>query len=415
MIDVLTPLMLLALIAVAMGTYLIVGHASTKLLIILANRVFGLRINLTMDSESARFFVYVAIGVFFTVVYSLLLSLFALLNQLGVLLVLVFSVATEVIIVLRKILVDKVDKSLLLEGIVRRFRMLLNNRNNAFLLILFVVGVVWYFGPAIGLASYPGGDDRGYLLITKEIIDKGTALITIDYPYVLPYNEHVLNAAFMVVASFTYNLYQIVGLQISLPLIDLTLSLLFLSLISISIYLFTNAMSRNRAYSMITGITSVFLWRSILMYFNWGGVGESLGYFLIPLFAFVDYRLNNEILENRRGMRALIGVSVVKAGLLAFASYTSVYSAFLFLFLVTVVTPLWSLSIYSMSGRNRIPEKVKLYLKLIAPYLTLVLGVAALITISVTILQLAGIQNMAITWLYDLLIPRTEEMSNNPS
>jgi hypothetical protein len=411
-IEILTTWNLIVLILIAIAAALLVGHASTKIFTRVIEKLFGIKKDTVSGDMLEKLFIYVGLGFIFIIIYSIVLSVFSFFNQIGVLLLLGLLLIVEFIFLNRekKDGARISDYTKILKG---HLRSIARKPGQLFLVGLIVVAVVWYFYPAIQLATYPGGDDRGYLFVTKQFIDRGTALTAIDYPYAFPYTDQLLMAGFMTVASFFYDLLLTIGLPTTIPIIHLFLVLLYFSLTPISMYLFTKGLSGNKEFSIIVALASLFLWNSILMYWYWGGVGEAMGYFLVPLLALVDYRLNENLMSNRSplGLRTFTGTLIIKSVMLVIALYVHVYSLFLFVFFVIVVTPLRT--IRNHQGKRRsFREKAKMYLILVLPYLVLSLGVIIVFTGVNALLQLTGSKNATIQRLYDFLISSPQDILN---
>jgi hypothetical protein len=413
-IEVLAPLELALLIIVTITIALLVGHATTKMVLKAISRLFGIRVNVELDSAPERLFAYAFLGFAFIIVYGLVLSVFVFLNQFGVLLVIGFSIVLELLFLAKGKTREKVKISSYVKSIWRHVTGIKINGRHVFLLVLSVVAVVWYFSPAIQLASYPGGDDRTYLFITKQIIDKGTALIGVDYPYTYPVVAHVTMAGFMIIASFFFNLLQIIGLPTSIPVIHLFLTLLYFSLTPVSIYLLTMGLSKNKEFSIITALAALFMWRSILFYFNWGGIGEALGYLLVPLLAFLDYELNRTLLGEKFRLKAFIGILIIKLVMVGIVIYIHFYSAFLFVFLVIIVIPLL-MTYCPGNARSSVRDKAKKYFVIISPYLLIFCGLIIFVVAAVMLLQFTGSTSSVIENLYYLMSSSQEQILNDPS
>jgi hypothetical protein len=414
MIDVLTPLNLIILILTTFVTTVLVGHASKKAILKPIENIFGIRANIAPEGALEKLLVYSALGFVFIIIYSIILSVFTLLNRIGVLVIVGFSLITELVSLLKR---KKGDGERLSDylGIVKtRIKKFLGEPCQIFLLGLLIVAIVWYFYPAIGLSSYPGGDDRSYIFITKQIIDRGTALIAIHYPYAQAFQDHLVMAGFMTVAAFFYNLLPTVGLPTTIPTIHLFLVLLFFSLTPISMYLFTRGLSENKEFSMTVALASLFLWKSILLYFYWGGLGEAMGYVLVPFLALVDYRLNENLMKDKSKLRlkTFTGTLIIKSIMLVVAMYVHIYSLALFVFLVLVVTPLYAMRNYLQGKGSNIKRKAKIYLILILPYLVLSFGVVVLLIGVKPLLQLTGNMNAAIERLYDFMFSSPQDILN---
>jgi hypothetical protein len=282
-----------------------------------------------------------------------------------------------------------------------------------FLLALLVIAILWYFYPSIGLASYPGGDDKVYDFVTRSIIDQRTALAPIEYPYAQPYMDHLLQAGLMVVASFFCDLLQILGLPTSIPIIHLSLALLSFSLIPISMYLLTVGLTRNRMFSSVVALTTLFIWDAIPLYFYWGGTGEALGYFLVPVFALFDYRLNVTLIRNSFKLRTFTGAMVVKLILAGIALYIHIYTLFLFAFLVIVATPLWAMRNHLSGVSRNLKGKIKVYLRIILPYVVFLFGTVIILIGAMALLQSVGSSSGVIGVLYGYLISSPQEIMSN--
>jgi hypothetical protein len=363
-----------------------VGHASKVAILKLIDKSFGIKAKIVLEGVLEKFFVYSALGFAFIIIYCVVLSVFTLLNQVGVLLIFGFSLMVELTILLKRKMRTGERISDYVRILRENIRSFVSKPRQIFLLGLLVAALVWYFYPAIQLASYPGGDDRAYIFVARQIIEKQTVFIRIDYPYAYPYMDHILMPGFMVVTSFFYNLLQVVGLPTTIPILDLFLTLFCFSLIPAAVYVLTMGLSKNKEFSIIVSLTSLFMWKTILFYFDWGGVSEAMGYFLIPVFGLVDYELNENLIRNRFRARVFTGTLIIKLVLLAIVMYIHIYSLSLFIFLVIVVTPLWAMKNHSPANGDHIKDKTKTYLRIVSPYMMifigLIIGIAGTLAIS---------------------------------
>jgi hypothetical protein len=410
--EILTPLDLAVLILVTMTTALLVGHASTKVISKTIKKLFGMNISLQFQFAWERVFAYSAIGFVLIIAYCIILSIFVFLNQIGVSLLVGLLALVELSSLINRQKKGELDVREYLRNLGNHMRTITRKWRHAFLLVLFVAGVIWYFSPAIMLANYPGGDDRTYLFITRQIVDNGSVLSGLNYPYAYPFTNNYLMSGFMVVASFFYNLLQTVAFSTSIPLIHLFLALLFFSLTPVSLYLFTMGLSKNRSFSIIVALTALFMWRSILMYFDWGGESEAMGYFIVPVLALVDYRLNETLMKSNYRLKVFTGTFIAKLFLVGIALYIHVYSGILFIFLVMIVIPLLTMRKNLRRELNAV-DKIKAYLKIVAPYVMIFVVVIALIVAVAVLLQSLVIGNPVIQKLYAVTTFSPQEILDN--
>jgi len=400
---------------VTMVTAVFMGHASTKVILKVVKKLFGMDISIGLRLTWERFFAYSALGFVFIIAYCIMLSIFAFLNQIGVSLLIGFLAIVESFSLVNKQKIGELGVLAYVRSLAKHLGIIAKEWRRAFLLGLFIVAIVWHFSPAIMLANYPGGDDRAYLFVTRQIVDKGGVPFGVDYPYAYPFMDHVLMSGFMVVASFFYNLFQTIAFPTSIPLIHLFLAQLYLSLIPVLFYLFTVVLSKDRSFSIIVGLTALFLWRSVLYYFSWGGEGESMGYFLVPMLALVDYKLNETLIKNGYRLRTHVGTWVAKLFLVVTAVFIHVYSAVFFIFLVVIVVPLITLR-KNLRGREfDAKDKIKTYLKIVAPYPVTFLAVVVLVIAVFVLLQPLVIGSPAILRLYDRMTSSPESILNDYS
>jgi hypothetical protein len=413
--EILTPLNLVALILLTLATAALVGHASTKVISRFIKKPFGVDIGLGLRSDMERFFAYSALGIIFIIAYCVALSVFAILNQVSVSLVLALLLSVEFLGLINRKVKGELDVSKCLSSFSKNLKTMTKEWSRMFLPALFIVAMIWYISPAITLANYPGGDDRGYLFITRQIVDNGGALRGIDYPYAYSYMDHILMSGFMVVASFFYFSLQTAAFPTSIPLIHLFLALLYFSLTPISLYLFTNRLSKDRSFSMILALTALFMWRSLLLYFSWGGEGEAMGYFLVPVLALVDYGLNDALMKNGYRLRTFAWTLVAKLFLVATAIYVDLYTAILFIFLVIIVVPFETMR-KNMTGRKlNAKDKMKSYLKTVAPYLIIFSSIIVIVITIILLPESIVIGNALMQGLYSRLTTSLEEILKNSS
>jgi hypothetical protein len=411
MMDVLTLPVIFILIFLIVAIAVLLGHASTKVVFKITEKLFGIETKTIADGPLERLFTYSALGFAFIIIYGVLLSVFTLFSQLGALLIIGLSIIVELIILARRKSGERILEIMRTSN--ERLKNFLRKPGQIFLIALFVIAVFWYFYPAIGSANYPGGDDKAYIFVTKSIIDQRTALAPIEYPYAQPYMNHLLQGGFMVVASFFYNLLQLLGLPTSIPIVHLSLTLLYLSLIPISMYLLTIGLTRNREFSTLVALATLFIWNAIPLYVYWGGVGEALGYFLVPVLVLFDYRLNVTLMRNTFRLRTFAGATVVKCALAAIVLYVQIYSLFLFTILVIVATPLWAMRNHLLYKAGSLRDKTKVYLKIILPYAIFLFGGIIILVGAMTLMQSTGNKNTAIEVLYGILVSSPEDIKIN--
>jgi hypothetical protein len=413
MIEVLTPLIVVLYILIALSMALIIGYISTRLLVSGYEKLFKVRLNATLDGPLEKLFAYSALGFAFIIIYGLILSVFRLVDQLGVLLLVGFFTIVGLIL-LKQQIKDRSIIASVSEFLSKTLRGIAKTPIEIFLLAIFTIGVALYFSPAITLASYPGGDDKAYLFVTKLIIDNRTAFSAVNYPYAYPYMDHFVYAGFEVIASFFYILLQIVGLPTTIPVIHLFLSLLFFSLAPMSIYILTKGLLKNKGFAVCVTLVSLFAWPALFFYFYWGGLGESAGYFIVPVLGLVDYKLNRTLAVGGYKTRVFAGVSIAKCVMLATAAYIHIYMAYLFLFLVLLVIPLWTMMNGSLKPKGDGKTKMKTYLTFVSPYLVIVLGGIASVVVAMTILRSTGGGSAALSRLYDLIVANPQQIVTDP-
>jgi hypothetical protein len=413
-IEVLTSLTVILYILITLSMTVIIGYVSTRLLVKGFGKLFKVRLDVALEGTLEKLFAYSALGFAFIIIYGLILSVFRLLNQVGLLLLVAFLMMAELIFLMNQRIGGKSIIASVRGFLGKTTKGIAETPTEIFIIATFAIGIVLYFSPAIMLASYPGGDDRAYLFVTKLIVDNGTAFSVVNYPYAYPYMDHILYAGFEVIASFFYILLQIVGLPTTIPVIHLFLSLLFFSLVPISIYILTRGLLKNKGFAMCVASMSLFAWPALLFYFYWGGLGESAGFFLVPVFGLVDYKLNHELAGSGYKLRVLTGVFIAKSAMLALAAYVHIYMLYFFLFLVVLVIPLWTIMNSSLENRSGAKTKVKTYLTFVSPYLIIIVGGIASVVAAMTILRSIGSYNFAISRLYSLVVSNPQQILTDP-
>lgn len=385
-------------------TAFVVGYASTKIVNRLLNSL-KIEINLEPYNFVEQFFLYYSLGFVFIIMYSLLLSFFKKLDQIGSLIILVGASVITIMYLTATLMKKRPDLKLLkkinpIQGL-----------KEGILSIIFIVIVFtsfhWFFDPVIAknLAVYPGGDDKIYIFVTKQIIEHKTAITLIDYPYAQEYVHHILMAAFMAIAAFYSNLLNTIGISVSLPLLHLFLAVFYFSMSPISMYIYTKQLTKNTEFSIITGIVSIFMWRSLLRYLYWGGEGEALGYYLVPLLAIIDYKLNEFLIK--RDIRArdlrLIVLTIVKLILIAEAAYIHIYTLILYIFIALIINPVATI-LNMRHVKLDLVEVVKKYFHVILPYLIILTIIPLSVISAYHILPILGMNNEIIELAYNELM-----------
>ncbi len=225
----------------------------------------------------------------------------------------------------------------------RRFSELLSylKRDFTFLMLFMflIVGIFYYFGPVFikHIANYPGGDDKAYIFTTVHILrNKGFSLDFSYYPYA-SFHGHVFVCGFSLFAIFFLSILNAFLLEVSITAVHLFLVLYFRALTSISFYLFVKKFTGNIRFSASVAVACIFLCHSYLLFFYWGGIGESLGYLLVPLLLVIDYDFMMRVLRWEGFWRVYIFSFLVRFVFVVVLILCHVYSAILFIFSVTII------------------------------------------------------------------------------
>jgi len=308
---------------------------------------------------------YHCLGFIYIITYSVGLSVFNQLNQNGVSFVMISALLLLGIIIIEN---KRSERSCKInahrDGSKKNYEIMI-----VFLIISLAISFIKFFRPAIikSLANYPGGDDKGYAVITKQIIDYNSAFVSINYPFSPPVSYHALMAGFMVIAAFYYNIFKALGAGVSIPLLHLYLALHFFSITSVSIYLYAKKITKNVIFSAVLSLASIFMWKAILLYFSWGGESESLGYAIIPVLAIVDYQLTFITLSYDLSIRERVFIELARIYLILVIAYIHIYSFMLYLTFVFIVNPLL---LILGSLNNQVCTALKRYFIVVLPIIT---------------------------------------------
>jgi len=170
---------------------------------------------------------------------------------------------------------------------------------------LFTASLFYYLYPTIGLCVYPGNDALAYSFVALRILQEGGHTFITNYGYsrfgqASP-SFHFLLIGFPMIISF-FNL--ITSLPIGL--LVLLIIQLYRGLTPISIYCFIKRLSGKEVIGITSAFAISFLSWSQIDYFSWGGVGESVAYFLAPT---IVYLIMNIYRQQRYSFSNLIFVS----------------------------------------------------------------------------------------------------------
>jgi len=184
--------------------------------------------------------------------------------------------------------------------------------------------------------NYPGGDDKAYLFTTVHILrNKGFSFDFSYYPYAL-FHGHVFASGFSLFAIFFLSILSMVSFNVSVPTIHLFLALYFRVLTPISFYLFAKKFTEGVKFSASLAIAGIFLCHTFMLFFYWGGVGESLGYFLVPLLLVLDFDLTMKTMGHKGFWLSFLYSFIIKSVFVAVLLICHIYSAILFVFLATI-------------------------------------------------------------------------------
>lgn len=224
-----------------------------------------------------------------------------------------------------------------------KFSSLVNHLRDYRLLSMFFVflifGIFYYFGPVFvkHIVNYPGGDDKAYLFTTVHVLrNKGFSFDFSYYPYAL-FHGHIFASGFSLFAIFFLNILSMFSCNISIPTIHLFLILYFRALTPISFYLFAKKFTENVKFSASLAIAGIFLCHTFMLFFRWGGVGESLGYFLVPLLLILDFDLTVKAMGREGFWLVFIASFALKLVFVAVLLFCHIYSVIFFVFLATII------------------------------------------------------------------------------
>ena len=248
------------------------------------------------------------------------------------------------------------------------------NTKKDFLLVFFLaISYIFYFSPIFicNIPNYPGGDDKAYIFTTYTIISQGGISLTINYPYAT-FHGHLLVPGFSFLAVFFYNIFNALAIPLSLPALHLFLILHFRSLTPFTIYMVAKKFTNNRGYSYSTLLAAIFLYQSQLLFFYWGGIGESIGYLLVLILFTIDYDLVNYIITAEKYWTTYFKILILRLFFLILIALCHLYSLILFVFLSTFA------NIFLITKKND-KKKVLAALQYVLVYITLSLFIVLLL------------------------------------
>ena len=207
------------------------------------------------------------------------------------------------------------------------------------LIFLLTISYIFYFSPIFlrNIVNYPGGDDRAYIFTTYTIISQRGISTTINYPQAT-FHGHLLIPGFSFLAALFYHIFNALILPLSLPTLHLFLILHFRSLTPFAIYIVAKKFTKNREYSYSTLLAAIILYQSQLLFFYWGGIGESIGYLLALTIFTIDYDLVNHIITAEKYWTTYFKILTLRLLFLILIALCHLYSLILFIFLSTFGT-----------------------------------------------------------------------------
>jgi len=393
-ITILEPTIFIILTVFTFLVSLLLGHATSNVVLKVAQKYLKKEIRNTIGENP---FFNVALGLFYIVVYAIILSIFSFFDHLGIIIIVILLVAIEAYTILRKIRY----KNDLLRFLRRIFEKSKYKYDLTFLYGLFLISILLHYLPSVQAYNYPGGDDKAYLFLSKQIIEQKSVFISINYPFTKPYFNHNLIFAFSSIVTFFYKILQLFGLIVALPLLHLFFIIFYISLTPINFYIYTEKITKNKSFSAIIALTALFMWNSKTFYIVWGGIGEFLGYFLIPILALIDYELNQDIIDKGTCSMFIITL-LIKATLFSIVFTIHPLSFLLFISLISIVNPL--ISIQNTYPDECIKYKIKLFIKLNMPILIFILGSIQYIFLAKVFLDFLEKEVYAVNIIFSIMV-----------
>jgi len=220
-------------------------------------------------------------------------------------------------------------------------------------ILIFLTSLLFYLYPTLGLYDYPGHDVLAYSFVAIRIIeDRGYTLNVGRIPFVAP-SFHFLIFGFPSITAFFYFL-----TSLPIGLLSLILICLYRGLLPLSIYCFVKKFSGKEEIGIATAFSTAFLLWSQVDYFSWGGVGESVAYFMAPtiIWLAIDF-----LRESKHILCKLFSISI----LIAIETIMHPYGTILILTFI-----IWLIIYYSINRRSIRPI---LYFFLIITFSTVLL------------------------------------------